>query len=113
MFTNLVHLFSELIRHDIFSHDVYLCTLISRGDLNTGGVGGGGVGAVAAAAAASAHHHKPGTPADSRGASSNQPLDDDSLFQGMDLKPQVNKSFKNLFQYFYHFYIQSILIEYC
>ena len=35
-FTNLVHLFSELIRHEVFSHDVYMCTLISRGDLLTG-----------------------------------------------------------------------------
>lgn len=34
MFTNLVHLFAELIRHDVFSHDAYMCTLISRGDLN-------------------------------------------------------------------------------
>lgn len=33
-FTNLVHLFSELIRHDVFSHDAYMCSLISRGDLN-------------------------------------------------------------------------------
>ncbi|XP_073983831.1 mediator complex subunit kohtalo isoform X1 [Rhodnius prolixus] len=32
-FTNLVHLFSELVRHDVFSHDAYMCTLISRGDL--------------------------------------------------------------------------------
>ena len=32
-FSNLVLLFSELIRHEVFSHDVYLCTLISRGDL--------------------------------------------------------------------------------
>lgn len=41
MFTNLVHLFSELIRHDVFSHDAYMCTLISRGDLltNTGAPG--------------------------------------------------------------------------
>lgn len=35
-FTNLVHLFSELIRHDVFSHDAYMCTLISRGDLIEG-----------------------------------------------------------------------------
>lgn len=35
-FTNLVHLFCELIRHDVFSHDAYMCTLISRGDLLTG-----------------------------------------------------------------------------
>ncbi|XP_014240194.1 mediator of RNA polymerase II transcription subunit 12 isoform X2 [Cimex lectularius] len=33
VFTNLVHLFSELVRHDVFSHDAYMCTLISRGDL--------------------------------------------------------------------------------
>ncbi|XP_067668814.1 mediator of RNA polymerase II transcription subunit 12-like protein [Haliotis asinina] len=32
-FRNLIHLFSELIRHDVFSHDAYMCTLISRGDL--------------------------------------------------------------------------------
>lgn len=32
-FTNLVHLFSELVRRDVFSHDAYMCTLISRGDL--------------------------------------------------------------------------------
>ncbi|XP_065336450.1 mediator of RNA polymerase II transcription subunit 12 isoform X5 [Cloeon dipterum] len=36
MFGNLVHLFYELIRNDVFSHDAYLCTLISRGDLLTG-----------------------------------------------------------------------------
>ncbi|XP_063298596.1 mediator of RNA polymerase II transcription subunit 12-like protein [Pelobates fuscus] len=32
-FVNLVLLFCEFIRHDIFSHDAYMCTLISRGDL--------------------------------------------------------------------------------
>lgn len=32
-FSNLVHLFTELIRRDVFSHDAYMCTLISRGDL--------------------------------------------------------------------------------
>lgn len=32
-FTNLVHLFCELIRHDVFSHDAYMCTLISRGEV--------------------------------------------------------------------------------
>ena len=32
-FSNLILLFSELIRHDVFSHDAYMCTLISRGDL--------------------------------------------------------------------------------
>ncbi|XP_013408893.1 mediator of RNA polymerase II transcription subunit 12-like protein [Lingula anatina] len=32
-FSNLISLFCELIRHDVFSHDAYMCTLISRGDL--------------------------------------------------------------------------------
>nr|DBA26085.1 TPA: hypothetical protein GDO54_010385 [Pyxicephalus adspersus] len=34
-FVNLVLLFCEFIRHDIFSHDAYMCTLISRGDLSS------------------------------------------------------------------------------
>ncbi|XP_020279147.1 mediator of RNA polymerase II transcription subunit 12 isoform X2 [Pseudomyrmex gracilis] len=63
-FTNLVHLFSELIRHDVFSHDAYMCTLISRGDLIQGPVAS-----------------KPGTP------SNREPIDEDSLFPGIDLKP--------------------------
>jgi len=29
-----VNLFSALIRHDVFSHDAYLCTLVARGDLS-------------------------------------------------------------------------------
>ncbi len=33
VFASLVHLFYELIKHDVFSHDMYMCTLISRGDL--------------------------------------------------------------------------------
>lgn len=37
-FKNLVHLFSELVRHDVFSHDSYMCTLIARGDLTTKGI---------------------------------------------------------------------------
>lgn len=32
---NLILLFHELMSHEVFSHDAYLCTLISRGDLNT------------------------------------------------------------------------------
>lgn len=71
MFTNLVHLFTELIRHDVFSHDAYMCTLISRGDLLTGGHVGG--------QSAPPHSNKPATPA-------NQGLDDD-MFAGIDLKP--------------------------
>lgn len=35
-FSNLVLLFAELIRCDVFSHDAYMCTLISRGQfINT------------------------------------------------------------------------------
>ena len=37
-FGNLVLLFSELIRQDVFSHDSYMCALISRGDLSSGDV---------------------------------------------------------------------------
>jgi mediator of RNA polymerase II transcription subunit 12 len=32
-FANLILLFCELIANDVFSHDAYICTLISRGDL--------------------------------------------------------------------------------
>ncbi|XP_014230379.1 mediator of RNA polymerase II transcription subunit 12-like isoform X1 [Trichogramma pretiosum] len=65
-FTNLVHLFAELIRHDVFSHDAYMCTLISRGDLMQG-------------PAAS----KPNTP------SNRDPMDADmnGMFSGIDMKP--------------------------
>ncbi|KAM8953143.1 mediator of RNA polymerase II transcription subunit 12-like protein [Pelodytes ibericus] len=38
-FVNLVLLFCEFIRHDIFSHDAYMCTLISRGDLSATATG--------------------------------------------------------------------------
>lgn len=38
-FFNLVLLFCELIRHDVFSHNMYTCTLISRGDLAFGAPG--------------------------------------------------------------------------
>lgn len=33
-FASLVHLFYELIKHDVFSHDMYMRSLISRGDLH-------------------------------------------------------------------------------
>ncbi|XP_039264438.2 mediator of RNA polymerase II transcription subunit 12-like isoform X1 [Styela clava] len=35
-FKNLVVLFSELIQHDVFSHDEYVSALISRGDITPG-----------------------------------------------------------------------------
>jgi hypothetical protein len=31
---NLILLFHELMAHEVFSHDAYMCFLISRGDLN-------------------------------------------------------------------------------
>ncbi|ODN03528.1 Mediator of RNA polymerase II transcription subunit 12-like protein, partial [Orchesella cincta] len=34
-FSSLVNLFGALIRHDVFSHDAYLCALVARGDLST------------------------------------------------------------------------------
>ena len=34
-FEQLVLLFGELIRHEVFSHDKYLCTLIRRGDMGS------------------------------------------------------------------------------
>lgn len=75
MFTNLVHLFSELIRHDVFSHDAYMCTLISRGDLLTTSQGPG-----------ASYGSKPDTPGDGRGPQ-NTNDDEASLFPGIDLKP--------------------------
>ena len=32
-FQQLVLLFGELIRYEVFSHNEYLCTLVARGDL--------------------------------------------------------------------------------
>jgi mediator of RNA polymerase II transcription subunit 12 len=90
-FTNLVHLFSELIRHDVFSHDSYMCQLISRGDLLTasGGItmsqnnstGGGG-----------GSNNNVGTGPISNKSSStpNQNLDDD-VFSGF--KPRTMEEF--------------------
>jgi mediator of RNA polymerase II transcription subunit 12 len=39
-FANLVLLFHELIYHNVFSHDAYLCHLIARGDMSGDGVVG-------------------------------------------------------------------------
>jgi hypothetical protein len=41
-----VLLFFELICHDVFSHDAYLCQLISRGDLNNPMMARGGKASV-------------------------------------------------------------------
>jgi hypothetical protein len=39
---NLILLFHELMAHEVFSHDAYMCFLISRGDLNNPIERGGG-----------------------------------------------------------------------
>ncbi|XP_068629231.1 mediator of RNA polymerase II transcription subunit 12-like isoform X2 [Battus philenor] len=79
-FANLVHLFGELIRRDVFSHDAYMCTLISRGDLispteptSSGGSGG----------------HTVAPPANSTGTNHNM---DDDIFAGIDLKPKMEEN---------------------
>lgn len=82
-FTNLVHLFSELIRHDVFSHDAYMCTLISRGDLLTGSslsiknATGISAGTGPVSNKTSPHNQ-------------NQGLDDD-MFTGIDFKPKMEE----------------------
>lgn len=53
VFSSLVHLFYELVKHDVFSHDMYMCTLISRGDLLSVTVAHGGTGGVPSS---SGHH---------------------------------------------------------
>lgn len=92
-FVNLVHLFSELIRHDVFSHNAYLCTLISRGDLLTGsanskqqhsGIGGGIGGSVSNKPSSSSptnhhHHHHQGL------------VDDDVFPNGIDFKQNMEE----------------------
>lgn len=76
-FTNLVHLFTELIRNDVFSHDAYMCTLISRGDLqSTNNIGICQPGS-----------NKPAdTPSGAGPSQAQVHMEDDNLF---DLKPNV------------------------
>lgn len=82
-FTNLVHLFSELIRHDVFSHDAYMCTLISRGDLLTGSSlsmkNSTGISAGTGPVSNKTSPHN-----------QNQGLDDD-MFTGIDFKPKMEE----------------------
>ncbi len=82
-FTNLVHLFSELIRHDVFSHDAYMCTLISRGDLLTGSsLSMKNATAISAGTGAVSNKTSP--------HNQNQGLDDD-MFTGIDFKPKMEE----------------------
>lgn len=93
-FTNLVHLFSELIRHDVFSHDAYMCTLISRGDLLTGS------GLSMTSNITTAPTSTPPTGVTTTGTISNKPsphnvnnqsLDDDDWIAGIDFKPKMEE----------------------
>ncbi|CAH2068907.1 unnamed protein product, partial [Iphiclides podalirius] len=76
-FANLVHLFGELIRRDVFSHDAYMCTLISRGDL------------ISPTEPASSSGHTVAPPANSSGTNHNM---DDDIFAGIDLKPKMEEN---------------------
>ena len=73
-----MHLFSELIRHEVFSHDAYMCTLIARGDLLTGAASGQTVDPITS---------KTVSP------NLNQGLEDDSMFSSMDFKPPKLEEF--------------------
>ncbi|XP_045454352.1 mediator of RNA polymerase II transcription subunit 12-like [Melitaea cinxia] len=77
-FANLVHLFGELIRRDVFSHDAYMCTLISRGDL---------ISPTEPTSSGNAHTVAP--PATSAGTNHNM---DDDIFAGIDLKPKMEEN---------------------
>lgn len=80
-FTNLIHLFSELIRHDVFSHDAYLRTLISRGDLlmesSINKQSGSGITETGPVS------NKPSPP--------NQGLDDDAFGTGMEFRQNMEE----------------------
>ncbi|XP_026323526.1 mediator of RNA polymerase II transcription subunit 12-like isoform X6 [Hyposmocoma kahamanoa] len=79
-FANLVHLFGELIRRDVFSHDAYMCTLISRGDL---------ISPTEPASSGTANCHTVAPPANSSGTNHNM---DDDIFAGIDLKPKMEEN---------------------
>lgn len=88
-FTNLVHLFSELIRHDVFSHDAYMCTLISRGDLQmvcnqvaSTHITGGGVSNRPSPHQGNQQAH---------GSSGGGGGLDDEMFPNMDFKPKMEE----------------------
>ncbi|XP_062528646.1 mediator of RNA polymerase II transcription subunit 12 isoform X2 [Bombyx mori] len=79
-FANLVHLFGELIRRDVFSHDAYMCTLISRGDLisptEPTSTIGNSIQTVAPPASSSGTNHNV----------------NDEIFAGIDLKPKMEEN---------------------
>uniref|UniRef100_A0A4W3I696 Mediator complex subunit 12 n=1 Tax=Callorhinchus milii TaxID=7868 RepID=A0A4W3I696_CALMI len=74
-FANLVLLFCELIRHDVFSHNVYMCTLISRGDL---------------ASESQGQEHK------EQEANNSVKLEDTGLSEGMDIDQNSSAIFEDV-----------------
>ncbi|ELW68002.1 Mediator of RNA polymerase II transcription subunit 12 [Tupaia chinensis] len=87
-FFNLVLLFCELIRHDVFSHNMYTCTLISRGDLAFGAPG-----------------PRPPSPFDDPASdperkeaegSSSSKLEDPGLSESMDIDPSSSVLFEDM-----------------
>ncbi|CAH4017296.1 unnamed protein product [Pieris brassicae] len=79
-FANLVHLFGELIRRDVFSHDAYMCTLISRGDL---------ISPTEPIVSSGSGNHTVAQPVNSAGTNHNM---DDDIFAGIDLKPKMEEN---------------------
>lgn len=93
-FKNLVHLFSELIRRDVFSHDSYMCTLIARGDLTTKSIATHGQLTSHSSTASSLI--PTGPISNTKISSPNNPLnvpslDDDLMMAAMDFKPKMEE----------------------
>ena len=53
---SLVHLFFELMKHGVFSHEMYMCSLISRGELLSATTVVASASTAASANSSSAHH---------------------------------------------------------
>uniref|UniRef100_A0A3P9HYA9 Mediator complex subunit 12 n=1 Tax=Oryzias latipes TaxID=8090 RepID=A0A3P9HYA9_ORYLA len=85
-FSNLVLLFCELIRHDVFSHNIYMCTLISRGDL-----------------ASESHLPRPRSPSDDESerkeqdAGSSVKMEDTGLSESMEIEHNSSANFDEMF----------------
>jgi mediator of RNA polymerase II transcription subunit 12 len=86
-FKNLVHLFSELIRNDVFSHDAYMCTLISRGDLlNIPSSFTSSISSVSKSVPSNINQQP-----QAGGSSSNTGNNDDDFFSEIDFKPKMEE----------------------
>lgn len=90
-FKNLVHLFSELVRNDVFSHDAYMCTLISRGDLlNPPSTFTSSIGN---AKSVSSNHQSGGIGSNMGPTTSASGGNDDDFFSEIDFKPPKMEEF--------------------